>query len=429
MLNWSALLITVALALAVLAAPPAAETIAGTAIPLPKRSSFTRADGVFDKDKAIAATVDTINKYRQNLINLKNNLGVGAFSAGAEIKAVAHLPADVEARLLRRIETRQSESLDDDQDVEWVSSMFIGTPPQKFVTDFDTGSSDLWVPSSSCNSATCARKSKYTATSSSTSVKKSGTFSIQYGDGSTVSGLNYTETVSVAGIRVTGQSFSPVSHYSIVQLSGVFGFAFPAISNLHANPFFINAVISHAVSEPRFGFYLASSGSTLHLGGTDTSKYTGDIDFNNLSDIYPPQFWQLSGARIKLGSTAMVSDLYTIIDSGTTLAYCPTDVVKMLFAAVPGSKVFGDPRDGYYSFPCASPPRFSFNWGKKDWTITANNINLGRTTSGSSDCVASIVGQDIGLGPKTCLLGDAFMKNVYTVFDLGQNAVGFAALA
>ncbi|KAJ7673755.1 acid protease [Mycena polygramma] len=424
MFNKSALLVAVTLALAVASAPPPAETVArGTTIPLPKRSSLTRADGVFDKDKATAATVNTINKHRQNLINLKNNLGIEAFNPGAEIKDVAHLPADVEARLLRRIETRQSEPLiDEQQDVEWAGNVTIATPPQRFLIDFDTGSSDLWVPSSFCNSTTCARKSKYTATSSSTSVPNSGEFSIQYGDGSTVSGPNYTETVSIAGIHVTGQCFSPVTTLSVL------GLAFPAISNLRTNPWFITAIIEGAVAVQQFAFHLAESGSTLYFGGTDRSKYTGNIEFNELPNINPRQFWQLSGASVKVGSTPAVANFNTIIDSGTTLAYGPPDAVARLFAKVNGSEEFPYNK-GYYTYPCASPPKISFNWGGKDWVITAENFNIGQTESGSSDCVACIVGADLGLGDNVWLLGDAFMRNSYTVFDLRQMAVGFATLA
>ena len=49
------------------------------------------------------------------------------------------------------------------------------------------------MPSSSCTSSTCKSKSRYTASQSSTGAKKSGSFSIQYGDGSTVSGPVYTD--------------------------------------------------------------------------------------------------------------------------------------------------------------------------------------------------------------------------------------------
>lgn len=59
-------------------APPKREP--GTVIPLPKRSSLTTADGVFDWDKAILQTVATKNKHRQNLINLEKNKGTEAFN-------------------------------------------------------------------------------------------------------------------------------------------------------------------------------------------------------------------------------------------------------------------------------------------------------------------------------------------------------------
>ena len=121
------------------------------------------------------------------MINLEKNVGSHVFKKGAEIKPLAELPA--------HLAKRQSESLtDEDDDEEWAGTISIGTPAQKFLIDFDTGSSDLWVPSSSCTSSTCRKKSTYDASDSSTSSKKSGTFEIEYGDGSTVSGPIYTDS-------------------------------------------------------------------------------------------------------------------------------------------------------------------------------------------------------------------------------------------
>jgi len=42
-------------------------------------------------------------------------------------------------------------------------------------------------------------------------------------------------------------------------------------------------------------------------------------------------------------------------------------------------------------------------------------------------CVASIVGQDVGV--EAWIVGDSFLRNVYTVFNAGESSVGFANLA
>ncbi|KAJ7802540.1 acid protease [Mycena olivaceomarginata] len=412
MFNKSALLLAVTLAVSVAAGPaPTAPTKRGTAIPIAKRSSLTREDGVFDHDKAIASTIFTLNKHRANLINLEKNKGLDAFHQGAEIKALKTVPVDVEARMQQRAVKRQSETLtDEEDDLEWAGTISVGTPAQKFLIDFDStflwlpGSSDLWIPSSSCTSSTCSSKSKYKATSSSTGVKKSGTFSIEYGDQSTVSGPIYTDTVTVAKIPVTKQYFSPVTTLSASfaddPIDGILGLAFPAISNLNQNPFFVNADAGGVVDANQFSFYLASSGSELYLGGTNDDLYTGDIEYNSVDSS--GGFWQATGGKALVGSTTAVSGIETIIDSGTTLIYGPPADVKKIFAKVTGS-------EGYYSYPCATPPTISFNWGGQNWAISAANLNLGQTATGSKDC-------DLGLGSNVFLLGDA-------------EAVGFAELA
>ena len=73
----------------------------------------------------------------------------------------------------------------------------IGTPAQDFYIDFDTGSSDLWIPSSSCTT-TCSGFDTYSHSASSTYIANGKTFSITYGDGSYAKGYFSIDTVTVS---------------------------------------------------------------------------------------------------------------------------------------------------------------------------------------------------------------------------------------
>jgi hypothetical protein len=65
-----------------------------------------------------------------------------------------------------------TESLANILDLYYIGVISIGTPAQSFLVNFDTGSSDLWIPSISCdiNEIGCMNHLKYDSSKSSTYV-------------------------------------------------------------------------------------------------------------------------------------------------------------------------------------------------------------------------------------------------------------------
>ncbi|KAI0632403.1 acid protease [Trametes polyzona] len=420
-----ATLFTVALALLASANPlihvhkPTPHT--GLKVPLRTPRSLKGVNGTFDHAKAIHEIVKTKNKHRKNLINIEQNLGREALPLGAEIKPLATVPAAFQKRGAVKL-------TDQEQDLEWTGAVDIGSPAQSFTIDFDTGSSDLWVPSSSCKS--CGSRPLYNPSKSSGSSKKSGSFSISYGDGSTASGTPYTDTVTVGGVKVTGQYLAAVtqesSEFQQDPEDGLLGLGYPALSQLNNNPFFFTAVEQSAVPKGEFAFKLAKTGSELFIGGTNEKLYSGDIEFHDLSSTIG--YWMIGGGSVSINGKKAVSGFETIIDSGSTIMTAPQSAATSFWKQVKGAKVF-DQESGMYSYPCDSAPKVTFSWGGKSWSISADDFNLGETEEGSGQCVGALVAGNLGLGDSTWLLGDTLMKNVYTVFSVDKNAVGFAKLA
>jgi cathepsin D len=55
------------------------------------------------------------------------------------------------------------------------------------------------------------------------------------------------------------------------------GLAFQPISKFNASPVFQTLISEGVLTSPIFGFKLATSGSELFLGGTNSNLYTGDF--------------------------------------------------------------------------------------------------------------------------------------------------------
>ncbi|CAA9995007.1 unnamed protein product, partial [Nesidiocoris tenuis] len=91
--------------------------------------------------------------------------------------------------------------------VVYYGTIEIGTPPQEFEVVFDTGSSDLWVPSISCPTTYCKGHRRYVGANSTTYVADGAPVNIAYGSG-TVVGMRSIDLVSY----LFGGSSSCVAH-------------------------------------------------------------------------------------------------------------------------------------------------------------------------------------------------------------------------
>jgi hypothetical protein len=98
-------------------------------------------------------------------------------------------------------------------DSEYLCPVTIGTTNAKTLQlDFDTGSSDLWVFSSSLPASSKTGHNIYTVDS--TKRLSGATWSISYGDGSGAKGTVYKDTVKIGAATVTSQAVEAATSVS-----------------------------------------------------------------------------------------------------------------------------------------------------------------------------------------------------------------------
>ncbi|KIJ60518.1 hypothetical protein HYDPIDRAFT_98543 [Hydnomerulius pinastri MD-312] len=405
-----------ALPFLVAAVPQPVEQRVGTAIPISKRSTLVNADKSVNLEALKSHVASTKAKVLRGLDAFEKNTGAShpAAAKGAQKRGSG------------------GDALTDDQSELWYGKISVGTPAKIYTVDFDTGSSDLFLPGPSCGSS-CSGHTIYNPSSSSTAKDLKKTFSLSYGDGSTVSGEQYTDTVSIAGLTATTQTLGAAKQYSTgfqssqFPADGLMGMAFKSISDYNANPVFQTLVADGKTDNSVFAFKLASSGSELYIGGTNSDLYTGDFTY---ADVTQEGYWQVNMDGVVGNGKTVLTSVDSIIDTGTTLIVGQPSDVATLYKAIGGKDASSTAGDGFYTFPCNAVPKVSLTFGGKSFPISADTLNLGPVSSGSSDCVGGIVGQDIG----SCecpfwIVGDVFLANVYSAFDVGNSRVGFATLA
>ncbi|XP_060627052.2 pepsin A-like [Anolis sagrei] len=325
-----------------------------------------------------------------------------------------------------------AEPLENYMDIEYIGTISIGTPAQQFVVLFDTGSSNLWVPSVYCSSSACSNHNRFNPQDSSTYQATSQSVSVTYGTGSMTGFLAY-DTVQVGSIVVTNQIFGlsetePGSFLYYSPFDGILGLAYPSIASSGATPVFDNMMSEGLVSQDLFSVYLSSddqSGSFVMFGGVDTSYYSGSLNWVPLSS---ESYWQITLDSITMNgqSIACSGGCQAIVDTGTSLLAGPPNGIANIQYYIGASQS----SNGEYMISCnsmSSLPDIIFTINGIEFPLPASAyIRQGQ----NGYCTSGFEGIDIPTqSGELWILGDVFIRQYYCVFDRANNQVGLAPVA
>ncbi|XP_068026183.1 pepsin A-5 [Melanerpes formicivorus] len=319
-----------------------------------------------------------------------------------------------------------SEPLQNYMDNEYFGTISIGTPGQDFTVIFDTGSSNLWVPSIYCTSQACSNHNRFNPAASSTFVGTNYSVSIAYGTGSMTGVLGY-DTVTVADIKVLNQIFGltetePGDFFYYSPFDGILGLAFPSIASSGATPVFDNMMAENLVSRDLFSVYLSSngaSGSFVLFGAIDYSYTQNGISWIPLS---AETYWQVTMDSVYVGGqpAACLQGCQAIVDTGTSLLVVPNNILGTIFAS------FGANSNGQISCSALSSlPDLVYYINNQAFSVPPSAYVL----EGNGYCSLAFQGMDVPTeAGELWILGDVFIRQYYTIFDRANNRVGLAPL-
>ncbi|CAI0437279.1 unnamed protein product [Linum tenue] len=229
-------------------------------------------------------------------------------------------------------------------DAQYFGEIGIGTPAQTFTVIFDTGSSNLWVPSSKCYfSLACYLHPRYKSSKSSTYKENGKSAAIQYGTGA-ISGFFSEDNVKIGDIVVMDVQFIEASKepgitFLVAKFDGILGLGFQEISVGNAVPVWYDMIEQGLINEPVFSFWLnrnaeEEQGGELVFGGVDPNHFVGEHTYVPVTE---KGYWQFDMGDVLVGgkSTGFCSGgCAAIADSGTSLLAGPTAIITEVNHAI-----------------------------------------------------------------------------------------------
>ncbi|KAG2069707.1 acid protease [Suillus decipiens] len=310
----------------------------------------------------------------------------------------------------------------------------IGNPPTTYNLILDSGSANTWV-----------RASKYVATGASfctgqpvAVIYKSASFSgIEWLDYVTVGpGL----TVVLQSIGVADQT-AGLRHFDGVIGIGPVALTIGSLQDLRTEPIptvtdslFGQGTISENVIgiffQPYISPLLENTGQ-ITFGGTDPTKYNGNIGYTPIVNIRGSQsFWGVN-SRITYGNKVILRSTAGIVDCGTTLILIATGYQRETGAVYDrATKLLTISEDKYDALHnldfYIGEQTYSLNRNAQIWPRSLNSRIHGEERS--IYLVVSDIGTSSGVDDDFTI-GYVFLQRFYIAYDATNARVGFATTA
>jgi len=308
----------------------------------------------------------------------------------------------------------------------------VGSPRQAFVVVFDTGSGNLMLPSTYCQSSACTMHQRFNRAQSTTAedIQADGSHAVKgaprdqitvtFGTGE-ISGVFIQDDVCIgtlcSNVRFVAATDETDDPFTSFKFDGVLGLALNEMSQGPEFNFMGLLSNNKALKTPVFSVFLSDS-------DTEASEITfGDVKKEHMATnmFWAPVsrdsgYWQVQIDDITIDNKkqSICNNCQVAVDTGTSQLAGPTDVINELSARLNVKKDCSN----YQKLP-----NLGFVMGEHILNLKPQDY----VDKGSDGCDVSLMPLDVPPpnGP-LFIFGDPFLRKYYTAYDRENRKVGFA---
>lgn len=332
----------------------------------------------------------------------------------------------------KRFEEIESENTKIVHKTAYYGRIEVGTPRQPFTVVFDTGSGNLMIPSTYCQSRACTMHKRFDRKASTTaedieadgSKSKKGAprdqITVTFGTGE-ISGVFLQDDVCIgslcSNVHFVGATDETDDPFTSFNFDGVLGLALPEMSQGPDFSLMDHLVRGKHLKRDLFSVFLSDSeaeASEITFGDIKQDRMASDMFWQPVSRN--SGYWQVQIKDIAINNKPqnLCNDCQVAVDTGTSQLAGPTEVINDLSSRL---NVKSD---------CSNYddlPNLGFVMGEHVLNLKPQDY----VDKGSEGCEVALMPLDVPPpnGP-LFIFGDPFLRKYYTAYDRERNQVGFA---